>query len=113
MVLGERCTDIAVDLRGFSVTWRPDDMAELHGRFPEFGPLARALYRAEAELLLADANAMADGSFDGRSADERRSAAFTLLINRFVDTSKIMTTEKATGHDPRGHTASDQKRRTA
>ena len=82
IVLGERCGDIADELRGLTYTFLPDEMAEVNGKVPPQGAVVRAWCRAEAELLLADADAMAAGRYAPRTSAQRRSAAFTLIIER-------------------------------
>lgn len=46
------------------------------------GPLMRALFRAEAELLVADALAMEAGTYEPREPDERRHDALLLIVHR-------------------------------
>jgi hypothetical protein len=84
MVLGERCTDIADELAGMDMRFLPNGMARCTARMRADGPLVRALYRAEAELLLADATDMADGRYVGRTPEQRRADAFLELVSRFT-----------------------------
>ncbi len=46
------------------------------------GPLMRALLRAEAELMVADALAMESGTYVHREPDERRHDAMLLILAR-------------------------------
>jgi hypothetical protein len=60
MVVGERCDDLLEDIVRLDFTFRPGaDLALVHGRVPNEG----AVYRCEAELLLADAEAMRSGGY--------------------------------------------------
>ena len=52
------------------------------------GPLTRALLRAEAELLAADAAAMAFGTYVERPARRRRLDALDLVVHRLEEPSR-------------------------
>jgi hypothetical protein len=86
LVLGELGSDIASELSGFTVEYE-GDRARLEGRFPEAGALMRAWFRAEAELLLADATDMADRRYRERTPDQRRYDAFLMLVERFTESA--------------------------
>jgi len=66
MVMGERCQDLAEDLLALNLSFLPDGMALVDGRVPAEGSLMRAFLRAEAELLVADADAMREGTYSQR-----------------------------------------------
>ena len=61
----------------------PTGMTHVSGEFPNdiFLPFARALMRTEAELMLADADAL-DGSGEERTYEQRCADAMVLLIQR-------------------------------
>jgi hypothetical protein len=82
IIFGERLSEIADEMLGFDVTKRPGGGVSLDGRFAQDGPLLRAIFRAEAELLLADASAMAAGAWAWRDPDQRCAAAFMLVVDR-------------------------------
>ena len=84
MVMGERCRDLAEDLRALNYTFLPDGMARVDGRVPTEGSLMRAFLRAEAELLVTDADAMREGAYSRRTDRRRRADAFLLLVLRFT-----------------------------
>lgn len=84
MVMGERCQDLAKDLLGLNLSFLPGGMARMDGRVPAEGSLMRAFLRAEAELLVADADAMREGTYSRRTDQERRADAFLLLVLRFT-----------------------------
>ena len=113
IVLGERCGDIADEMLGMDVDIHPDGTATVSGRMRMNGPLWRAILRAEAELLLADADAMAAGRYEGRTQDQRRTDAFVLVAERLGEVATRVTKGNATGHDPRRRRQSHQKRRSA
>jgi hypothetical protein len=112
-VFGERCGDVGDELLGMDVDVHPDGTATVSGRFQENGPLWRAILRAEAELLMADADAMAVGRYDARTPDQRRVDAFVLVAERLGAAANRMTKDEPSGHDPRGHRASHPRRRSA
>ncbi|WP_375482006.1 hypothetical protein [uncultured Jatrophihabitans sp.] len=67
------------------------DLTRRGGRSPDVevvldagGPLMRALFRAEAELLVADALAMESGTYVARDPDERRHDALLLVLQRLA-----------------------------
>ena len=65
-----------VDLR------RRRDSADFDLELEPQGPLMRALFRAEAELLVADALAMEAGTYVWRDPGERRHDALLLILSR-------------------------------
>src|SRR5690348_9059930 len=86
MVMGELCDDLATELLGFTFTFRPGSpTAEMTGPVDPEGPLVRALLRGEAELLMADADAMAAGTYRHRESGKRRVDALVLLVQRVGD----------------------------
>jgi len=113
IVLGERCGDIADELLGLDISFHSDMTATVSGQMQMNGPLWRAILRAEAELLLADADAMAAGRYGGRTQDRRRTDAFVLVAERLGEAANRVTNGNATGHDPRRRRAPHQKRRSA
>jgi hypothetical protein len=113
IVLGERAGDLADEMLGLDVSFHPDMTATVSGKLKMDGPLMRAFLRAEAELLVSDADAMAAGRYEFRTAGQRRVDAFVLVAERLGEAANGMTKGKASGHDPRGHRASQHKRRSA
>jgi hypothetical protein len=107
LVLGERFDDVGDELVGFDVEWRDDGRAEVTGRMSADGALMRALCRAEAELLLADADAMAAGTYRGRTPDQRRADAFVLVAERLGEAAQSMASATASRHH-RGNKASNR-----
>ena len=105
--------DIADEMLGLDVGFHPDVTATVSGQMQMNGPLWRAILRAEAELSLADADAMAAGRYEGRTQDQRRTDAFVLVAERLGEAANRVTKGNATGHDPRRRRASHQKRRSA
>jgi hypothetical protein len=47
---------------------------------PAGAPLLRAVLRAEAELLIEDADRLDDPEYEGRSPEQRRSDAFRRMV---------------------------------
>ena len=88
IVLGERCDDLAFEMLALDFEVRPDEMAEIRGTVAIDGPLVRAMYRAEAELLLADAESMSLGVHVHRTPEQRRCDAFCLVFVRLTDVVK-------------------------
>jgi hypothetical protein len=80
--MGERCEDIAEEMLGLDIRFGPDKSATVSGRMQADGPLWRAILRVEAELLLADADAMASGTYAARTPNQRRADAFVLVAER-------------------------------
>ena len=113
IVLGERAGDVADEMLGMVVDIHADGTATVSGPMRMNGPLGRAILRAEAELLLADADEMAAGRYDGRTQDQRRTDAFVLVAERLGEAARRVTKGNATGDDPRRRRASHQKRRSA
>lgn len=94
MVLGERCTDIADELVGMDMRFLPDGTARVKARLRMDGPLLRAMYRAEAEWLLADASDMAGGRYTDRTQQQRRHDAFVEVVTRLTE---ALNTNRAQG----------------
>jgi hypothetical protein len=90
MVLGERCGDLAAELSGLELEMLPGDLARLSGKVAVDGPLMRAMHRAEAELLLADAAAMAAGRYAHRTSEQRRHDAFLVLVGRLIEAASAV-----------------------
>jgi len=84
IILGERRVDLAADLASLRYEFLPGDMAVVRGELPPEGSAVRAIFRATAELLVADAAAMAAGSYQPRTTKERHHQAFLMLIERFI-----------------------------
>jgi hypothetical protein len=84
-VLGEHCHALSVELVGLKFTFLPGEVARVHGRVPPQGAVMRAIHRAEAELLVVDAEAMREGAYSHRTPEHRRAAAFTLVLLRFIE----------------------------
>jgi hypothetical protein len=82
LIMGESADDIRDALFGLNVEFRPDGRPTLRGTVPTGGPFIRALMRAEAELLAADAVAMQTGVHEACTPDQRRADAFRLLVHR-------------------------------
>ncbi len=79
-VAGEPIDDLQEDLRGLRTGPPRRGMTTLRG---VVGPsVVRALMRLEAELLIADAGALAAGATLDRTDGQRRADAFMLLIER-------------------------------
>lgn len=83
-VLGESVLDLAEVLH--TMHWQPggSGMTSVTGTVSINGPLVRALFRAEAELLLDDVAAMAAGCWKYRTQEERSVDAFVLLAQRIT-----------------------------
>lgn len=113
IVLGERAGDLADELLGLDLSLHSDMTATVSGQMRMDGPLWRAILRAEAELLLADAEAMAAGRYEGRTQDRRRTDAFVLVAERLGQAANRVTQGNAAGQDHRRRKASHQKRRSA
>ncbi|MGH9025766.1 MAG: DUF222 domain-containing protein [Acidimicrobiia bacterium] len=90
LVAGEPVELLVEALVRIDFTEEPDGM--VHGTVrlePELGlPFFRALMRAEAELLLQDANALGQAHDEKRTDDQRRADAFVALALRVVDARK-------------------------
>lgn len=86
LVFGESTAELVAEL--LQVHIEPDDgngMTGVSGSFASAGPLIRAIFRAEAELLLADADAMAAGARVNRLPEERTADAFVLVAVRAAE----------------------------
>jgi hypothetical protein len=81
-VLGESLDDLGVALRSLDVRTKPTGECTVTGSITEEGPFLRALFRAEAELLTADADALAAGRWTYRTPEQRRADAFVLMAER-------------------------------
>jgi hypothetical protein len=101
-VFGEQPKDVGAELTtldfGASAT---DGWVRVEGRIEGGGPLMRALLRAEAELLLDEAAAMAAGRWTPRDPGERRADAFVLVAER-LSASLAGGGANATGSRPAG-----------
>jgi hypothetical protein len=80
--LGESLDGLAVALRSLDVHTKPTSECTVTGSVTEEGPFLRALFRAEAELLTADADALAAGRWTYRTPEQRRADAFVLMAER-------------------------------
>ena len=84
LVYGERLGDLLPMLQKLTKGWRVDQrgLCEFYGEFEAdlAMPFLRALMRAEAELLLEDADALCPGQPDEQRTNDQRSAdAFVRL----------------------------------
>jgi hypothetical protein len=79
--LGEAAGDIARELERFESHLAGQGGFEME---PD-GPLTRALMRAEAELLVADALAMQVGTYVPRTDGARRHDALLLVVSRLAE----------------------------
>jgi hypothetical protein len=96
MVLGESLFELATSL--YDMEWQPstDGQIEIRGEMPMDGPLSRALFRAEAELLLDDVDAMTAGTWEYRTQAERGADAFVLLTQRLTSAAEEYVSRPAT-----------------
>jgi hypothetical protein len=62
--------------------------AAMNGPADPTGALARALMRAEAELLVADALAMKVGTYEDRTPDQRLADARLLIFHRLEEVTR-------------------------
>jgi uncharacterized protein (DUF2236 family) len=84
-VEGEPVEALISVLRRFEMDDPDDeDMVHLHATYPmDIGrPFHRALMRIEAELLLADADAVGSAGFEDRTPGQRRHDALIELLRR-------------------------------
>jgi hypothetical protein len=81
-VAGERIVDLAEAMQ--NVTIGPLDRGLITIRGTVGRPFVRAVMRVEAELLIADANALSGGASLDRTYGQRRADAVTLLLERLV-----------------------------
>ncbi|WP_375497883.1 hypothetical protein [uncultured Jatrophihabitans sp.] len=81
LVLRELPESLRRELQQAQLT-TPQDSAHREIALEAGGPLMRALFRAEAELLVADALAMESGTWVPREPDERRHDALLLVLQR-------------------------------
>jgi hypothetical protein len=95
VVFGERCADLAAELTVLDFDIPPAGTARVSGTVPMDGPLLRAMYRAEAELLLGDVEAMAAGIYEHRTPEQRRADAFVLLFERIGEAVRSVAAEHA------------------
>ncbi len=91
LVYGERIYDLLPVLRKLTETWRLNNegMCELYSAFDAHVavPFFRALLRAEAELLLEEADALVPGDFDHQFGSGQRSADALVRLAEAVCTS--------------------------
>jgi hypothetical protein len=80
LILGEAAGDIARELERFEAHLAGQGSFEIEPN----GPLQRALMRAEAELLVADALAMRVGTYEARTDGARRHDALLLVVSRMA-----------------------------
>jgi hypothetical protein len=84
LILGETVDDLARELTRFEVHMDGRGTFELEPN----GPMLRALMRAEAELLVADALAMRVGTYEQRTDSERRYDALLLVVSRMAESRR-------------------------
>lgn len=83
-VFGELPQDIMNDWRDLTMEPGEGGLTRVDGSVSSLGPLVRAMFRAEAELLVADAAAMAFGTYVPREPEERRHDAFAVIGERLL-----------------------------
>ena len=115
IIFGERVDDIGDELLGLEITDRSGGGVTVEVPFKQDGPLLRALFRAEAELLIADAEAMAAGSFRGRTPGQRQADALVLVAERLgeavIATEAAQATRAAAAVPARVRSSRSRKRR--
>ena len=82
LVLRELPESLRRELQEAQVIHRRKGSADVDLVIEGSGPLMRALLRAEAELMVADALAMEAGTYVHRTTDERRHDALQLIFAR-------------------------------
>jgi hypothetical protein len=82
LVLRELPESLLREVAQVELTDRPDGGGDYFLELEPGGPLMRAIFRAEAELLVADALAMESGNYVPRDSDERRHDALLLILHR-------------------------------
>ena len=82
LVLRELPESLLRELQRVELQPRRDSGADYDLELEPQGPLMRALFRAEAELLAADALAMEAGTYAERTPDQRRHDALLLILSR-------------------------------
>jgi hypothetical protein len=85
LIMGESADDIVTEMRQMKLSKYADGSGQLDGAVDSEGPFVRALMRAEAELLVADAAAMSFGTYEDRTPDERRHDALLLILHRMEE----------------------------
>ncbi|WP_375478045.1 hypothetical protein [uncultured Jatrophihabitans sp.] len=83
LIGGETVADLVEALQELEVYPEDGGMAQMGG--PVGPPAVRALMRLEADLLLADADALASMSGSGRTAGQRRHDAFHQLVKQLAE----------------------------
>ena len=81
---GEPVTELIRAFLQFERAEQPDGMYQIDARLePDVAaPLARALMRVEAELLLRDADAWGTDGYEDRTSPQRCADAFVELVTR-------------------------------
>ena len=84
LVAGEPVTELIRAFLQFETAEEPDGMHHIDARLePDVAaPLARALMRVEAELLLADADAWGTDGYEDRTSPQRCADALVELVTR-------------------------------
>jgi hypothetical protein len=85
LVAGERRDELIAALLEARLSPATAGVVRLTMELPDNCALIRALMRVEAELILMDADAMAQGRFEHRTSDQRRADAFMALALRAAD----------------------------
>ena len=85
LVAGERRDELIAALLEARLSPASEGVVRLNMDLPDNCALIRALMRVEAELILMDADAMAQGRFEHRTSDQRRADAFMALALRAAD----------------------------
>ena len=82
MVLRELPESLLRELQRVELQPRRGGVTDFDLELEPRGPLMRAIFRAEAELLVADALAMEAGTYVDRTPDQRRHDALLLILHR-------------------------------
>lgn len=92
-VFGESLDDVGQAL--LAMRWRPraDGSGTLSGNIQPQGPLLRAMFRAEAELLLEDAAEMANEEWEHRTQSRRGADALVRVAERLAASASASATD--------------------
>jgi hypothetical protein len=111
-VLGEHGDELVAELLELTFTFPPGELALIHGPVPIDGAVMRALHRAEAELLVADAEAMRAGAYRHRTPGQRRADDFVLVFERLRDAATARDRRALVAPQPARVPTRKRKRRT-
>lgn len=95
LVAGEPVTELIRAFLQFETAERPDGMYQIDAHLePDIAaPLARALLRVEAELLLRDADAWGTDGFEDRTSPQRCADALVELVTRCATATGVKPAE--------------------